>query len=97
MTSYCLDTIILCLHRRGKISDYAYLDWATNSTLQLHRMVHESAGSGTWYGSTSFVPVTIPGQKLLILDLAESGKTCFRNASHETFIKRQESSYTEKL
>lgn len=52
---------------------YAYLEWMTNDTLQLHRVAHEGPNKtdGTWSRCTSWVPTTAPGVLLSSLDISD--------------------------
>lgn len=52
---------------------YAYLEWITNETLQLHRVAHESPNKAdeTWSRCTSWVPTTAPGALLSSLDISD--------------------------
>ncbi|KAL9112134.1 MAG: hypothetical protein Q9227_003511 [Pyrenula ochraceoflavens] len=58
------------LKRRNKRYAYKRLEWVTNETLQLQRMVYEKLGLGTWSGASSKVPVTKKNEKLGILDVS---------------------------
>lgn len=52
---------------------YAYLEWITNDTLQLHRVAHEGSNKTdeTWSRCTSWVPTTAPGALLSSLDISD--------------------------
>lgn len=52
---------------------YAYLEWITNETLQLHRVAHEGINKAreTWSRCTSWVPTTAPGALLSSLDIGD--------------------------
>lgn len=52
---------------------YAYLEWITNETLQLHRVAHEGPNKAdeTWSRCTSWVPTTAPGALLSSLDISD--------------------------
>ncbi|KAK5629356.1 hypothetical protein RRF57_005071 [Xylaria bambusicola] len=63
--SYSIEPILSCFHRRGKYSQYKYLEWVTNESLQLHRLAHESIGWGTWSRATE------DGQVLGCLDITK--------------------------
>ncbi|KAI1368962.1 hypothetical protein F5Y08DRAFT_353496 [Xylaria arbuscula] len=69
--SYSIEPILTCFHRRGKYSQYKYLEWVTNESLQLHRLAHEGVGWGTWSRATEDVPITKDGQVLGCLDITE--------------------------
>ncbi|KAI0513189.1 hypothetical protein F5B22DRAFT_277829 [Xylaria bambusicola] len=69
--SYSIEPILSCFHRRGKYSQYKYLEWVTNESLQLHRLAHEGIGWGTWSRATEDVPITKQGQVLGCLDITE--------------------------
>jgi hypothetical protein len=62
---------MLCLHKRRKYKDYAFLEWTTNATLQLHRLTHEELQVGTWSGCTDNVPVTKTEDLLASLDIGD--------------------------
>jgi hypothetical protein len=48
VASYATEPILACLHRRRKYKPYAYLEWVSNSSLQLHRLAHEEVGPNPW-------------------------------------------------
>lgn len=52
---------------------YAYLEWITNDTLQIHRVAHEGSDKtdGTWSRCTSWVPTTASGVLLSSLDISD--------------------------
>jgi hypothetical protein len=73
-----LDQLVSYWHRRRQKkknadaeSAYARLEWRSNATLQLMRMAHEQSGCGHWSNAAGLVPVTQPGEKLAILDVAD--------------------------
>jgi hypothetical protein len=70
--SLVLEPILGCLHRRNKYNKYAYLEWTTNGTLQLHRLAQEEIGrkSGTWSGCADVVPITKSGSMMASLDIS---------------------------
>lgn len=73
ITSYSLEPILACLHRRRRYRQYAYLEWATNETLQLHRVANEeqTGSNTTWSRCTSMVPTTASGVLLSSLDISD--------------------------
>lgn len=73
ITSYSLESILSCLHRRRKYKQYAFLEWTANETLQLHRLAHEGPEvvDGTWSRCTSWVPTTAPEVLLPSLDISD--------------------------
>lgn len=73
ITSYSLEPILACLHRRRKYRQYAYLEWTTNETLQLHRVANEgqTGSDTTWSRCTSMVPTTASGVLLSSLDISD--------------------------
>lgn len=73
VTSYSLEPILACLHRRRRYRQYAYLEWTTNETLQLHRVANEeqTGSDTTWSRCTSMVPTTAPGVLLSSLDIRD--------------------------
>lgn len=59
------------LQRNNDKHAYARLEWSSNATLQLHRLAHEAAASGTWAHATHTVPTTRPGDVLRTLNIAD--------------------------
>ncbi|KAI0156584.1 hypothetical protein GGR57DRAFT_501634 [Xylariaceae sp. FL1272] len=57
--SFALEPILGCLRRRHRHSRYAYYEWVTNETLQLHRLAQEAAGWGTWTTGACGIPFTL--------------------------------------
>lgn len=68
-----MEPILACLHRRRRYRQYAYLEWATNETLQLHRVANEEqmGSDTTWSRCTSMVPTTASGVLLSSLDISD--------------------------
>jgi hypothetical protein len=69
--SYVLEPTIAHMSRRCISEDHVYLEWATNSTLQLHRLAYQGVGAGTWSGVMDEVPITQVGDKLPLLHLED--------------------------
>ncbi|KAF2086935.1 hypothetical protein K490DRAFT_18351, partial [Saccharata proteae CBS 121410] len=57
--------------RRRNLNNYQRLEWITNETLQLQRLVHEELGVGTWSCTAGAYPVTAPGERLAVVDLSD--------------------------
>ncbi|TGJ80760.1 hypothetical protein E0Z10_g8000 [Xylaria hypoxylon] len=72
LLSFLIEPLLSCLHHRRKYSQYRYLEWVTNESLQLHRLAHEGIGWGTWSRGTEDIPTTEKDQALACLDLSES-------------------------
>ncbi|KAJ2995274.1 hypothetical protein NUW58_g1320 [Xylaria curta] len=71
LVSVLLEPILSYFHHEKKYKQYAYLEWVTNETLQLHRLAHEEAGWGTWSNATETIPTTKEGELLAPLDLED--------------------------
>ncbi|KAK8117983.1 uncharacterized protein PG998_006264 [Apiospora kogelbergensis] len=71
MVSFALDPIMRILHRRRRYKQYQYLEWRTNSSLQLQRLTQEELGYGKWSGCTNMVPITRPKDPLANLDISD--------------------------
>lgn len=68
--SYILDPIVSCLHTRYRGKSYKYLEWTSNTYLQIHRQAEEQFGLGTWQGCTSTIPtISPPNAELSCLDI----------------------------
>jgi len=80
ITSYVIEPILACLYRRRQHKDYAYLEWVSNSTLQIQRLAYQGIGSGTWSRSTDEVPITKRGDKLSQLDFTDPSLPLLRVA-----------------
>ncbi|OJD40710.1 uncharacterized protein BKCO1_1000451 [Diplodia corticola] len=72
VASWVLEPFVAYVQRRCKLDSYARLEWCTNETLQLQRLAHEELGMGTWSKCDGDVPVTEKGERLAMLDLADS-------------------------
>ncbi|KAI3316566.1 hypothetical protein HD806DRAFT_552214 [Xylariaceae sp. AK1471] len=84
-TSYALEPILALLHRRNGYKQYAYLEWVSNHSLQLHRLAHEdgsekghldleqsfASGQKDWSRCTKDVPITGIDVQLAPLDLTD--------------------------
>ncbi|KAF1977635.1 hypothetical protein BU23DRAFT_527175 [Bimuria novae-zelandiae CBS 107.79] len=72
--------------RRSRRDDpkktYARLEWQSNTTLQLHRLAYEEAGYGTWQDCAGSLPVTLPGEKLGMLDLRDQKHPKIQHAGY---------------
>lgn len=72
LLSYTIEPLVsLTRRKRQSKSTYRSLEWIMNETLQLQRMAHEELGAGTWTGTTDSCPVTLPEQKLAMLDVSD--------------------------
>jgi hypothetical protein len=60
---------------------FGYTEWQANSTMQLQRMAHEAAGSGSWSNGIGSVPVTEAGEKLCLLDISNGQHPRLRKPS----------------
>jgi hypothetical protein len=69
--SFILEPILACLHKRRKYKEYSYLEWSTNSTLQLHRLAQEELNMGTWSGCTDMIPITKANETMGSLDIRD--------------------------
>lgn len=68
-------------HSRGL--RYAYAEWQVGSTLQIHRLAHESLGAGSWSNTTGPVPITKAGEQLAALDISNSAHPHLARSSVE--------------
>ncbi|KAI1734534.1 hypothetical protein F4680DRAFT_470779 [Xylaria scruposa] len=71
LVSYLLEPIFEWLHKRKESSQYPYLEWVTNATLQLQRLAHEEVGFGTWTEGTETIPLTKAHELLGSLDITD--------------------------
>lgn len=67
--SFCLEQWAKFIRRKKGFDQYPLLEWHSNSTLQLHRMVHEALGYGRWQNSRNGVPITEKGDLLAVIDV----------------------------
>lgn len=66
-----VDPFFAFLRKRHKKGTYRHLEWVSNDTLQLQRMVHEELGLGAWIGAADTIPVTRPEEYLGVLDVSD--------------------------
>lgn len=71
ITSYSLEPILNWLHKHRQHNSYANLEWISNNSLQLHRMIHEKLMGQDWDNCTDDVPITDPETSLLNLDISD--------------------------
>ncbi|KAL9622205.1 MAG: hypothetical protein Q9160_003388 [Pyrenula sp. 1 TL-2023] len=69
--SALIELLCALIQRRYKKGTYRRLEWVTNETLQLQRMVHEELGLGTWTGASARLPVTELDERLGVLDITD--------------------------
>ncbi|KAJ2977882.1 hypothetical protein NUW58_g7671 [Xylaria curta] len=70
MISYLLEPISRMLYKKWGYQTFAYLEWNTNTTLQLQRLAHEQLGFGTWSKGADEIPITEAGNLLGCLDIS---------------------------
>lgn len=71
VTSYILEPILNWLHKHRQHKSYANLEWISNNSLQLHRMIHEQLMGQDWANCTDDVPITDPETSLVNLDISD--------------------------
>ncbi|KAL9106723.1 MAG: hypothetical protein Q9227_008292 [Pyrenula ochraceoflavens] len=71
LLSMCTEFSGTFLGKKHQEYTYKWLEWVTNETLQLQRMVHEEIGLSTWYGASSNIPVTEKDEKLGVLNVSD--------------------------
>lgn len=78
ITSYILEPVLGCLHRRRQHKSYAHLEWISNNSLQLHRMAYEQLGGPEWANCTDDIPTTDPELSLASLDISDPSHPILR-------------------
>ncbi|KAJ2987232.1 hypothetical protein NUW58_g4618 [Xylaria curta] len=71
IVSYALEPLLGWLYRRKKYPPYAYFEWTTNASLQLHRLAHEELGLHEFSNCTEKVPVLESNPVLASLDISD--------------------------
>lgn len=71
VTSYTLEPILNWLHKHRQHKSYANLEWISNNSLQLHRMIHEQLMGQDWANCTDDVLITDPEISLMNLDISD--------------------------
>jgi len=69
--SYLLEPLLHWARSKHRLNNYALLEWSMNDTLQLQSAVHEELNLGTWTREVGSVPVTLPNERLGVLDLSD--------------------------
>lgn len=80
--SYTIESILGYWHRRRQFKSSSYLEWISNSTMQLQRLAHQAFGAGTWSRATKDVSVTKAGEYLALLDLTDPKQPLLRCPSN---------------
>ncbi|KAI1112279.1 hypothetical protein F5Y14DRAFT_463742 [Nemania sp. NC0429] len=70
IVSFSLEHLAICIQTRWGGSGHRRLEWITNGTLQLQRLVHEELGIGEWEDCDDTIPVTRQLDDLAVLDLS---------------------------
>jgi len=82
--SHALEYIGLHLGQRSNANVYDYLEWTSNSTLQLQRLAHEAIGYGAWERVLSANPITKSvEEKLSMLDISDPKHPVLTAMSHD--------------
>ncbi|KAI2469445.1 hypothetical protein F4781DRAFT_394085 [Annulohypoxylon bovei var. microspora] len=89
VVSFIVEPILEFLYKRRKYKQYAYLEWITNTSLQLQRLAHENLELGNWSHCTEEVPTTEPGVALASLDIKNPDHPSLRR--YETMVEKSES------
>ncbi|RWA09604.1 hypothetical protein EKO27_g5506 [Xylaria grammica] len=75
LTSFILEPILTCLYNgRRKKQHYANLEWASNTSLQLHRLAHEKLEQGEWSNCVEEIPTTELDVELAGLDVTDPAR-----------------------
>ncbi|KAI0410724.1 hypothetical protein F5X98DRAFT_368625 [Xylaria grammica] len=75
LTSFILEPILACLYNgRRKKQHYANLEWASNTSLQLHRLAHEKLEQGEWSSCVEEIPTTGLDVELAGLDVTDPAR-----------------------
>jgi hypothetical protein len=76
--------------RAGKLATHNFmgnihsrLEWRATSIPQLQRLAHAAVGSGTWFNTADETPVTLPYEKLGVLDVRNTERPVYRPISVE--------------
>ncbi|KAF1970989.1 hypothetical protein BU23DRAFT_419954, partial [Bimuria novae-zelandiae CBS 107.79] len=59
------------VNRDKRATQYAVLEWISNSPFHLQRLAHEAQGLGTWSRTVDIEPVTEPDELLGVLDISD--------------------------
>ncbi|KAI1147455.1 hypothetical protein F4825DRAFT_471560 [Nemania diffusa] len=86
ITSYLLEPASEFLYKRWGYWKYAHLEWATNGTMQLHRLAHEELGFGTWAKGTKEIPITKDSEPLGCIDLTDPEHPVLHRPSREMVL-----------
>ncbi|KAI1359055.1 hypothetical protein F5Y08DRAFT_350059 [Xylaria arbuscula] len=70
IVSFSLEHLAICIQRRWGGNGHRRLEWITNGTLQLQRLVHEELGIGEWEDCDDTIPITLQLDELAVLDLS---------------------------
>ncbi|KAI0185775.1 hypothetical protein EV127DRAFT_473165 [Xylaria flabelliformis] len=87
--SFCLEEVLTLLQKHRNYKTYANLEWATNTTLQLHRLANEEMFGGLeWSHCVDAIPTTQAGACLASLNISDT--------KHPILAKRDSLRMTEK-
>jgi len=71
--SFALEPALEWLHQRWDYKTYAQLEWSTNATLQIHRLIHDETyeEAPIWSHCANAIPTTDPEANLAGLDVSD--------------------------
>ncbi|GAP90438.2 putative cytochrome p450 [Rosellinia necatrix] len=91
LSSYSVEPASAWLYKRS-YGQYKHLEWATNATLQLQRLAHESIRQGTWSKGTDTIPITEEDETLALLDISNLQHPVLRAPDKEEGVSSQSQS-----
>ncbi|KAK6829651.1 hypothetical protein PG987_010235 [Apiospora arundinis] len=71
LVSFGVEPVLDLLQKRGRYSQYAYLEWQGETALQLHRVAQDQLGHGEWSRCDDRVPITRPDDLLAPFDIMD--------------------------
>ncbi|KAI1427362.1 hypothetical protein F5Y12DRAFT_792384 [Xylaria sp. FL1777] len=94
--SFSLEPFLEYIRHKWDYETYAQLEWTTNSTLQLHRLVHDCTYDKalTWSHCVDTIPTTNPGINLAGLDIEDIKHPVLKPRTSSTGSRMTASSHT---
>ncbi|KAK8135908.1 hypothetical protein PG984_003848 [Apiospora sp. TS-2023a] len=84
LISFSIEPVLDLLQKRGRYSQYAYLEWRGETAIQLHRVAQDQLGHGEWRQCDDNIPITRPDDLLAPFDITDPKHPVLARA-HEKF------------
>ncbi|KAI0549858.1 hypothetical protein F4679DRAFT_544902 [Xylaria curta] len=97
LTSYLLEPVSEWLYNNKEYKQYEHLEWTTNATLQLQRLVYEELNLGSWSNCTEVIPTVKADEVLGCLDITDPKHPVVRPVENQIIPSDEAQNITEAM